>query len=488
MLHAACVAENAPDERSRATSKRVSKVTRDKHRFARTGVTGGSYADWKKWAYAQRAVEWEDPFSCPVAMEESIMEALRATYTFTVARVRQQVFSEALEWQAQRASEQIVKERESMISALERADQAMKASGKTSEWMKGCDAQTLAASSAANGPLLEALLEATEYIDKRCVELLREGASMFDALERSGVGTPNECEETKTATALRNTCARSNLSLLESLHADPSAEELLKITQDDAKLGRMSAPVSAADVDLSSILLHPRFGIEQTKEDGSKKLRAVDNFSWSAETSRSKSVIKEGSINGHTFPQEKMKHDTLDMLAQALVAFKETVGCVPGLLKVRSPNARNLLPQSRKQFEGRHRLSVQAGSDQSHASLGLRCRVPSQRRGKSHAIARGARAARTAFCSREIMVSVHAACPFGAIASVHAWERIGAAICHLARRFLKIAAMRYVDDFFAPERYNGAHRGPQSCYIYYLKRARKARGTCARPRLFSSSH
>ena len=46
----------------------------------------------------------------------------------------------------------------------------------------------------------------------------------------------------------------------------------------------------------------------------------------------------------------------------------------------------------------------------------------------------------------------HAACPFGAIASVHAWERVGAAITHIARKFLKIAVLRYVDDLFAPER------------------------------------
>ena len=52
----------------------------------------------------------------------------------------------------------------------------------------------------------------------------------------------------------------------------------------------------------------------------------------------------------------------------------------------------------------------------------------------------------------QVYMSTHKACMFGAVASVHAWERIGAAICFLARRFLRIAALRYVDDFFAPER------------------------------------
>lgn len=50
------------------------------------------------------------------------------------------------------------------------------------------------------------------------------------------------------------------------------------------------------------------------------------------------------------------------------------------------------------------------------------------------------------FCSR------HNACPFGAIGSVHGWERIGAALAWILRKFFKIAVFRYVDDFFASER------------------------------------
>ena len=50
-------------------------------------------------------------------------------------------------------------------------------------------------------------------------------------------------------------------------------------------------------------------------------------------------------------------------------------------------------------------------------------------------------------------VSQHSACPFGAVGSVHAWERIGAAICHIARVYLKLPLWRYVDDYFGTERY-----------------------------------
>lgn len=52
----------------------------------------------------------------------------------------------------------------------------------------------------------------------------------------------------------------------------------------------------------------------------------------------------------------------------------------------------------------------------------------------------------------EVFVSSHAACPFGATASVVAWERVGSALTAIVRRFLRIALLRYVDDLFAPER------------------------------------
>ena len=53
----------------------------------------------------------------------------------------------------------------------------------------------------------------------------------------------------------------------------------------------------------------------------------------------------------------------------------------------------------------------------------------------------------------EVVVSAHYACPFGATASVHAWERIGHLIRWVARKLLKLAVLAYVDDAFAIERY-----------------------------------
>ena len=40
------------------------------------------------------------------------------------------------------------------------------------------------------------------------------------------------------------------------------------------------------------------------------------------------------------------------------------------------------------------------------------------------------------------------AMPFGAIASVYAWDRVGAAVTAILRHFLGAAVLRYVDDLF----------------------------------------
>ena len=63
-------------------------------------------------------------------------------------------------------------------------------------------------------------------------------------------------------------------------------------------------------------------------------------------------------------------------------------------------------------------------------------------------------AAAVAFMYKGIpYVSTHHATPFGATSSVWSWERVGAAITHMARVILKIPAHRYVDDLFGADRF-----------------------------------
>ena len=50
-------------------------------------------------------------------------------------------------------------------------------------------------------------------------------------------------------------------------------------------------------------------------------------------------------------------------------------------------------------------------------------------------------------------ISVHYASPFGAVSSTHNWERVGDLICLIAKKMLGLPVHRYVDDFFACDRF-----------------------------------
>ena len=64
------------------------------------------------------------------------------------------------------------------------------------------------------------------------------------------------------------------------LREDAAAQKLFNITKADADMHRMSQPVELREFDHEDILLQPRFGVTQTRLDGSSKTRAVGHFSW----------------------------------------------------------------------------------------------------------------------------------------------------------------------------------------------------------------
>jgi hypothetical protein len=68
----------------------------------------------------------------------------------------------------------------------------------------------------------------------------------------------------------------------------------------------------------------------------------------------------------------------------------------------------------------------------------------------------------------KVRAARHNAMPFGAIGAVHGWERVGALLKHLARRVLMLPVMRFVDDFFAPDRAGSAEVAMQ-CFARLLR-------------------
>ena len=151
-----------------------------------------------------------------------------------------------------------------------------------------------------------------------------------------------ERAEVSAAAELKAKCAEHNRALLRNLRDDEHGADLLQAAIDDTRLGRMVTPKRAAAADTGDVLLNPRFGVLQSKPDGSQKFRPIDSFSWSPvdpellETceGKRKRTMLEGSVNGHTSAGEELRHDTLDTLAETMVEFEKATGCVPGLLKV----------------------------------------------------------------------------------------------------------------------------------------------------------
>ena len=123
------------------------------------------------------------------------------------------------------------------------------------------------------------------------------------------------------------------------------------MTVEDGRKGRMTWPVRAQEANLDEIRLCPRFGVQQgVREDGTTKVRAVDNMSWCAaadlppSSGGSRKRRREQSVNGHTGLPEHISHDHLDQLAAAMRAHRELIGAVPSLFKADVDSAFRRVP------------------------------------------------------------------------------------------------------------------------------------------------
>ena len=69
--------------------------------------------------------------------------------------------------------------------------------------------------------------------------------------------------------------------------------------------------------------MHPRLASVRLKPDGSFKVRPVDHFSWCPGKAG-----KADSVNGFTCAQEKLKHESLDLIVEALKVWRAVVRCI----------------------------------------------------------------------------------------------------------------------------------------------------------------
>ena len=279
-----------------------------------------------------------------------------------------------------------MEQREEVTRKIVEAAELMKKSGAWYDWYQNSPQhiKNLCQDDVA-GQLMEQLAHVTNFTDVAAVTLFSSGAGMLNELETSGLGEP-VASKARPDDSLRENCQRNNDELAAGLRQDDNAEQLMELTLVDVELGRMTEPVPYDAQDMAQVHLSPRFGVEQEKEDGRIQVRPIEHFSWSGghEGRASKQRRKEESVNGYTFPKEKMRTQTLDYLWTAMALFVQTLGELPCLFKADINSAFRRIPICNK--------------DRWACGVAFRW-------------------------LEQIFVSMHHSCPFGAIGSVHAWGR-----------------------------------------------------------------
>jgi hypothetical protein len=191
----------------------------------------------------------------------------------------------------------------------------------------------------------------------------------------AGNGTPLPSQEDGEALVqeLIKGRAAANQKLLSGLKEDPNAEHMLEVCKGECQNGRMSAVVPVERLDLSAVTLSPRFSVEQLREDGTKKVRPIDDFSRSG-------------CNSASVPTEKLAFEGLDVLLATTRALRESMGRPVRFWKSDIDSAYRRL-----------------GVSEEHRQFAWIVFV----------------------VGCVIFAAEHVGLPFGALASVHWWNRIG---------------------------------------------------------------
>ena len=304
---------------------------------------------------------------------------------------------DAARWSLARSPAEVVRRREQIMCKIEKAAAELRESGQVANWAKRATPSVARVAEGVNGPLFEKLLKLAGWCDPAVVDFFVQGAPLVGALPRSGVGWAGGEEAPVPVADPLVGAKKKNERMVARSRCDEFAEDLFDLTLQDAELGRMSVPQPLESVDMARSVVTPRFAVAQgLRPDGSRKIRAVDDCTAS-------------ELNAATSGSEKMRHDTIDRLFELAALFAREGRALPKFWKADIDAAFRRIPLRPEDY---------------HLAW-----VTFMHKGK-HVAAR------------------HNACPFGAVSSVHNWERLGAAVAAIARRVLHIPALRYVDDFF----------------------------------------
>ena len=314
----------------------------------------------------------------------------------------------AIDWTVSTSPATIMAEREKTVNRIVARARELIVCGAAHQWFADADADIKVACASVNGPLMEELIQESAFSDEPCADSFRHGAPFIGPLACPGTMVPVEYKMHESIEKLKESLPAQNRTLVRKLKPDKFGETLVNEIQDDAQLHRMTAPRPVSEHDLHVFAMSKRFGIAQgdkvvVDDAGNKtvvpKVRAIDDCTASG-------------VNPCTQPAFKLKVDGVDSLLASMRRFRQASGKTPHLAKADIAAAYRRVP-----IAPEHRWA----------------------------------AAVTFMLDGVPQIAEHIMLPFGAISSVYGWDRVGNMLTHLARVILKIAVLRYVDDYFWAE-------------------------------------
>ena len=85
---------------------------------------------------------------------------------------------DALNWMASRSDEEIIQQRENVISQIENWGNNFRACGACNKWLRKSDDRVRGLASKVNGPLIDLLVKMTGHADVNCSSLFSKGISI----------------------------------------------------------------------------------------------------------------------------------------------------------------------------------------------------------------------------------------------------------------------------------------------------------------------
>ena len=255
--------------------------------------------------------------------------------------------------------------------------------------------------------LIEHTLRKLEYWDTHSlIADLKQGFPIVGKIPVSTRASPGmvrtiSVSEQDVVNRKHEICRRVSHSLVKADSGSSLMQEVNRQTIEDIQLGRMT-PAVAFDPDHSHVAPTKRFAIEQQSSSGKSKIRIIDDFA--------ESMINElCEVEGHI-----------------------RMGKILDLVQA----TRTIVEHS----EEHHSVYIQKAD---FKSAYRNCPINPEHSRFAKVVYRDSN-------TNTLMESTHKAMPFGAVAAVYAWDRLGEAVAFAVSNLLVLPVSRYVDDLFTP--------------------------------------